>query len=311
MVRFHIVTIKTLKDISTARRVIPILAFTLGLPIFIFFILSLPPNVGATLSQRSLETQFRVVKEFFLLFSFIWISGISLVLITGTTTAGFVAKESSERTLSILISKPIRRWEILLGKFIGFLIVGIIIQAVALISAAHLMCFLFRVDAVVLEMLLSLAFFTIPYAVFIMMLFGTIGMALSTIFDSPFKASMGPVLLIILVYFGFFIIRSVASGMYEDYQFYHLDLGYHLGNVFIMFLTSSGITLPPSTQQIFGVFTGVYQLKGVVDTDQGIASPSLPLTPYYTPIMSLALWLGISIGLLFAGIFFLKKKEVH
>lgn len=311
MVRFHIVTIKTLREISTVRRVIPILGFTLGFPILIFFILSIPPNVGATLSQRSLETQFRVVKEFFLLFSFIWISGISLALITGTTTAGFVAKESSERTLIILISKPIRRWEILLGKFIGFLIVGIIIQVVALISAAYSMPLLFSLDAVVLEMLLSLALFTIPYAVFIMMLFGTIGMALSAIFNSPEKASTGPFLLVILVYFGFFIIRTVASGMYEDYQFYHLDLGYHLGNIFIMFLTSSGITLPPSTQQIFGIFTGVYKLTGVVDRDQGIASPSLPLTPYYTPLMSLAVWLAISIGLLFAGIFFLEKKEVH
>jgi ABC-type transport system involved in multi-copper enzyme maturation permease subunit len=51
-----------------------------------------------------------------------------IVMITVLTSVGAVAGEISSQTIHALASKPIRRWEIVLGKWLGL---GIMLRAAA------------------------------------------------------------------------------------------------------------------------------------------------------------------------------------
>ena len=114
-----------------------------------------------------------------------------------------------------------------------------------------------------------------------------------------------------ILYLAFLIIRSIAGGNYAMFQLYHFDLGYHLGNVFILFIESLD-AIPPSTswQLLFGMLTGVYTTDSPIDPDQNINLGGFEKTNYYLPIFSLLIWLLIAILLLAYGIITLKKREI-
>ena len=136
-------------------------------------------------------------------------------------------------------------------------------------------------------------------------------MALSSILKKTKTVSVIIILITILSFVAFQFIRSLVGGFYQDFQLYHFDLGYHLGNVFIFFMESFNV-VPPSIswQNLFALLTGVYKFTNIIDPDQGIDLGGLEKTNYYLPIFSLLIWIIIAVLLLVLGIYKLKKREI-
>jgi len=312
--RFHIVMLKTLKDLFSIKRSLVFLIICL-IPVFIF----------ANVSQReavfnfkvmTLPMQIQMMNGIFIIMSFIWIAGIPLVLLAAMTCGSFISKEEQDGTLLLLASKPIRRYEIIIGKFFAFLVSTMILELIAFLLAPLLTFNLLDLDPSALTSMLNMVPSLYLYSLFVTFVFGAISATLSVLSRNRVKVVMVLVALTILIYFGFSIIRgwTVPLGVYDKYGMNYFDVNYQLGNSYVFFLEQSGVKIMPPIQGILGQFTGVYEATDpemVFDPDLGAMPSSLELKKYNTPLVSLSIWLGLAVFLLVAGILKFEKKEIY
>ncbi len=312
--RFHIVMLKTLKDLFSIKRSLVFLIISL-IPVFIF----------ANVSQReavfnfkvmTLPMQIQMMNGIFIIMSFIWIAGIPLVLLAAMTCGSFISKEEQDGTLLLLASKPIRRYEIIIGKFFAFLVSTMILELIAFLLAPLLTFNLLDLDPSALTSMLNMVPSLYLYSLFVTFVFGAISATLSVLSRNRVKVVMVLVALTILIYFGFSIIRgwTVPLGVYDKYGMNYFDVNYQLGNSYVFFLEQSGVKIMPPIQGILGQFTGVYEATDpemVFDPDLGAMPSSLELKKYNTPLVSLSIWLGLAVFLLVTGILKFEKKEIY
>ena len=124
--RIWAVALNTFKETIRNRVLLNILVFAIGL-----ILLSL------VVGEWSMGNQVKVIKDF----------GLSAMSIFGLLIAIFVGirlmvQELEERTIYVVASKPIHRWEIVLGKYVGLgvtLAVNVVFMSLALWGAGFLM----------------------------------------------------------------------------------------------------------------------------------------------------------------------------
>jgi len=264
----------------------------------------------------TLPMQIQMMNGIFIIMSFIWIAGIPLVLLAAMTCGSFISKEEQDGTLLLLASKPIRRYEIIIGKFFAFLVSTMILELIAFLLAPLLTFNLLDLDPSALTSMLNMVPSLYLYSLFVTFVFGAISATLSVLSRNRVKVVMVLVALTILIYFGFSIIRgwTVPLGVYDKYGMNYFDVNYQLGNSYVFFLEQSGVKIMPPIQGILGQFTGVYEATDpemVFDPDLGAMPSSLELKKYNTPLVSLSIWLGLAVFLLVAGILKFEKKEIY
>jgi ABC-type transport system involved in multi-copper enzyme maturation permease subunit len=250
-------------------------------------------------------------------FLYLWTAGAIYVTFVGGQSAGLIADEVDRGTMLILVSKPISRVQIFLGKFLAVLLFGALMSVISIYTLGWLIVWLLsgNIDHF-LAMLPFLNFFVL-FSFFLDLIFVSIAMALSSIMKKGKKVGGIIILIVIMTYFGFFMIRMASMDTYTKYYLYYVDIGYHLGNVFV-FLNSTFNIFPNSStwQMFFSLFTGVYQFNifggggSMVDSSQGIDLGGYPINTYVAPVVSFILWVSISILLLLYGLYKLQRKEI-
>jgi len=304
--RTTIVIKKTFQDIFSFKKFIVMIVIMLLIP-FLYFMGGSAVNFGL-ISPFHAATVISMSLVFPLFF---WSLGLAYTIFIGTSGAPLIAEELKSGTMLILISKPISRIKIFLGKYIGVYLFGMILSFISIFVIGWMGVLLRSRN---IEHFISLIPFLTAlylYSLLILFLFTSITMALSSIFKKSRNASLGILLIVIFSYLAFLIIRQIAGQSYAIFQLYHFDLGYHLGNIFILFIESLD-AIPPSTswQQVFGLLTGVFTIDSPTDPDQNINLGGFEKTNYYLPINSLLIWLLIAILLLIFGLISLKKREI-
>jgi len=301
-----IVIKKTYRDISSMKKGL-IVIFIMSIVPFLFLLI--PPVIDFGLvSPHHAAT----VISFSLVFSvFFWTLGIVFTIVIGISGAPLIAEEINTGTMLILISKPITRTKIFLGKYLAVFLLGMVLSFIAIFSIGWITVL---INSGNIDHFISLIPFLVAlylYSLFILFLFTSITMALSSILKKPKNVSAVIILIIILSFVAFLLIRTLVGGFYEALQLYHFDLGYHLGNVFIFFMETLN-AVPPSRswQNLFAMLTGVYKYAPTIDPDQKIDLGGLEKTNYYLPIFSLLIWFIIAVLLLVLGIYKLKKREI-
>ena len=301
-----IVIKKTYRDISSMKKGL-IVIFIMSIVPFLFLLI--PPVIDFGLvSPHHAAT----VMSFSLVFSvFFWTLGIVFTIVIGISGAPLIAEEINTGTMLILISKPITRTKIFLGKYLAVFLLGMFLSFIAIFSIGWITIL---INSGNIDHFISLIPFLIAlylYSLFILFLFTSITMALSSILKKPKNVSAVIILIIIFSFVAFLLIRTLVGGFYETLQLYHFDLGYHLGNVFIFFMETLN-AVPPSRswQNLFAMLTGVYKYAPTIDPDQNIDLGGLEKTNYYLPIFSLLIWIVIAVLLLVLGIYKLKKREI-
>ncbi len=304
--RTTVVIKKTFQDIYSFKKMIAMIIIMLILPL-IYISLASPVDFGL-ISPFHAATIISIALAFPFFF---WSLGLSYTIFIGMSGSPLIADEVSSGTMLILISKPISRIKIFLGKFIGVFLYGMVLSFVVIFVSGWIgvLSKSGNIDHFVSLIPFLTALYL--YSLFILFLFTSITMALSSIFKKSRNASVGILLITIFSFLAFQLIRTMVGGAYAIFQLYHFDLGYHLGNVFILFIESLD-AIPPSTswQNIFGLLTGVYSTESPIDPDQNINLGGYSKTNYYLPIVSLLIWLLIAFLLLVFALISLRKREV-
>ena len=304
--RTFIVVKKTFFDIISIKKMIITIIAMFLVPL-IFILLPIAVDFG-TISSRHAATVISIAIVFP---SFLWSLGLAYTVIIGISGSPLIADEVRSGTMLILVSKPISRIKIFIGKYLAVFFFGMIISFTSIFSIGWIGVL---ANSGNIDHFISLLPFLTAlylYSLFILFLFTSITMALSSIFKKSRTTSILIMFLAILSYLAFMIIRTLTGPFYAAFQLYHFDLGYHLGNVFVLFIETLN-AIPPSAswQNFFGTMTGVYDIFSTIDPDQGINLGGLEKTNYYLPIFSLLIWILIAGLLLFFGIMSLKKREI-
>lgn len=124
--RIWAVAVNTFKETIRNRVLLNILFFAVGL-----ILLSL------VVGEWSMYQQVKVIKDF----------GLSAMSVFGLLIAVFIGirlmvQELEQKTIYLIVSKPIRRWEFVFGKYLGLsitLAINVLLMSLALWGASYLM----------------------------------------------------------------------------------------------------------------------------------------------------------------------------
>jgi len=286
-------------------------------------IVSVPSLFFASLSQEakmfsdlSLELKTEYLSGMFLIFSFFWLCGIALIMLSSFICSGFVAEEVSEGTMPALIAKPVSRMSILISKFTAFAAAISIFSFISLIFSAYLWISLFDLGIYSIGRFVSFIPMLFGYSVFISLLFGSIATAFSVISSSRMKALLPVIGILMLTFFALLPVRTALINMkvYQNHAVSLIDLGYDLGNLYIGLLEGLGVRLIPPVQNAVGGFTGVYKIPpdGVrIDYDHGFILPNLEKTAFRSPAESLSKWIFISLAVLCFSFLIFQRRDIN
>lgn len=312
--RFHVIALKTLEDLFSFKRS----AVFIGLTVLVTMIASnifTQAVAGSSFESMSLAMQSQMALSLYVILTFMWTTGIPLVMLAGVTCGDFISKEQDDGTLLLLVSKPIRRYEIVLGKLVAFVANAIILELILLILTPMIIFYFMGADVFILETMVKMIPGFLIYAIFVIVAFGSISIALSSLITSRMKTILVVAAVTILIFFGFGMIRTwtLGSGMYETFGFNYVDVNYHLGNSFLMFVSSGDLRISPLTQSIMGEFTGTYIVSSTdetFDSDIGALPSTLDPVGYNSPGTSFFIWLLIAGGFLFLSTVLFERREI-
>jgi ABC-2 type transport system permease protein len=311
--RFHTVMFKTLGDLFSMRRNLLFLLVVFAASIFISTAIS--GDQIFNFDSMTMASQIQMVNMLYIIMTFIWIAGIPLALLASVTCGDFISKEEEDGTLLLLVSKPVRRYEIVIGKFLAFMVNILIIQSIVILGTPLILYWILPIDPFVLDTMAGLAPSMILYSLFVSVSFGALATALSCISRSRMKTIILLVALTMAVFFGFIMFRGWmdAAGIYEPYGAM-VDVNYHLGNSYLAFLGSTDYRMSPPLQAVLGSFTGVYDATDpgkLYDKDLGAMYTTLTPNEYASPGFSMLFWLGFAFFMLLLGIIRFQKREVQ
>jgi ABC-type transport system involved in multi-copper enzyme maturation permease subunit len=240
----------------------------------------------------------------FFLLGFFWIVGVPFLLYIGSIAIGLISKEINEGTIMLIFTRPVKRSEFLIGKFLGVFFYGIFLNAFLLFFIPSLSAIFLKFDSAFLFELYKVAFALFIYSIFLTLFISSIGILLSSKFENNI-ISMAILFVIILVtYFLPFMVRSIYK------QIFLPDLALLLGAMASSFFDGFGAKmLPLFKSEFFSKMTGIYSSIGGVSFLYEIIEPikvvNIPLAVSVFITIVLALCLG------FLALYILNKKEIY
>ena len=309
---FRAVVRKTLIDLTGWKRTLTLLVLGLFVPVLssVFWRFHLQ-NAGLSPDMATVY-----LLERFIGISFIWTAGFFLALAVVTGAAGAISKESHDGTLLTLVSKPIARWQIVLGKFTGIVIHSLLMTTVIFLIQAVILWFLLPVEAPTFGALLTAIPWLILYSLLVILVFTSISLALSSLIDNQVVIT---VLACGLIFFLFLFgpitaaifIRNPQS--YENNHIYMIDGSYQFGNAFAPALEQAvgGEMLPPQELGEMNSFAGIFEggrLEGLYDSSDSQYPGEL--ANYVTPAVSAILLMVLAAGSLTVAVLMTERKDV-
>jgi len=234
--------------------------------------------------------------------------GLVFPIIIVASAGPLISEEVNSGTMLILVSKPIDRTRIMIGKFIALILFGMILS-ICTLSIISIMASMSYSTG---EIPLFFGIFFI-YSMCVLLFFGGFTLGLSGIFKKPKNVLLLPLLIVIFTFLIMFIFRPmlIMSEAYEDYQLYHLDIGYHLGNIYLG-IVETFIPTIWEVEQFITVFAyfGLLKFEWIYN-EQGypIGTETNP-SQYYPPSISFLLMTMMAMILLVIGTFMYYKREV-
>ncbi|MHA1744203.1 MAG: ABC transporter permease [Candidatus Heimdallarchaeota archaeon] len=305
---------KTFLELFSLKRVIPYILLSVIFPfIFSAILTGTLGNIGV----MNLDYQIDIVVNYFTFYAFFWNAGILLWLFCGLSATTFISSEINQGTMIFLLTKPIRRSTIYIGKYLGYLVNMIIMQFFSLLIALTTTCTIFRVSRKVFA---TGMYYFIPIFLFSILIIACVGLILGFLSIINKRVVVGVLvnmLLIITIYFLGIILRLAIPQIYTTYHLYLLDLGYNLSLIFLFFLSGFGFQPIPTFQKNMGLFFGTYptmigdtsKYLDSLDPENGITIIS-SVNSYISPIVSLIVLVSITVFLLILGLIILERKDI-
>lgn len=229
---------RELRDTVFSRRFqIYILLFFLPVVLFSWFykVISDDPTMLIRISALYPEPLTSLAPTIAMMFFVCTIAGMAVTLVAIIHAGDFIAGEQSRGTLLLLSSKPIRRWEILLAKYLSFLAAFIPLLFLSLLSIYYV------IPALGLGWVPSktfLGYFSLMLAM------GTVYASISTLFSSmtndKLKAILGA-LIFMMIWFTFDFIMVYLPDKTADFLG-TFSVSYH-ANTISNYISGGGATL--------------------------------------------------------------------
>ncbi|MDY6833278.1 MAG: ABC transporter permease subunit [Chloroflexota bacterium] len=314
---------KTLIDLSGWRRVLGLILVGMAVPLVSM------SSYRSTLQNRSwsVEMQTHYMVSNFLTMSFIYVAGLFLALMVAITAAGFVSKEVNEGTLLMLVSKPIERSKIVIGKFLALIVHAVLIEAIILILLSMVFRFALPIQDHTFVALLGTIPWIIMYSLLVVLIFGSVSLALSSLIGvHTLSTAVGTILVIFVFAFGSIVMPFVYMGYgisgnsftdaWEDDISWvsRINPCYHLGNAFTPYMqqSSGGQLMPVSQLGLINSLTWVFENEDddVFVGDSRYYYPA-ELSKAVHPWVSLALCLVVSVLGLLSARWAIRRMDVH
>lgn len=294
---------KTLGDLSEPKA---ILTYLVVFAAVLWFLLlgftnnEIPDAVGdLPLAEQELELLTAYVP-----LTWLWGVGIGLLVAGSLFVALTLATEAERGTLDLLLSKPVRRWEVLLAIFLANLT---FLFAVGVASLLLVAVFAYRMggfsaaalDGGVFAILPATLLYTLVVCAFVTAVGTAASVATRSRLQTAALTAVVPALFFVL-----FVARLVPGTIYEDYSLYAIDVSYHFGNVYVVLLDSIGGSMPVELQAELGFWAGVY------DVPAELPEGSLEPVGYVDPAVSFALCLVSIVGLLAVALVQFQRLDV-
>lgn len=282
---------KTLGDLSEPKSILTYVVVFLAVLFFLTlgFVNNEIPDAVASLPLAEQELELLTV---YVPLVWLWGLGIGLLAAGSLFVALTLATEAERGTLDLLLSKPVRRWEVLLAIFLA----GVtFLFAVSVASLLLVAVVVFQMGGFSTAALGGGVFEVLPatllYALVVCTLVNAVGMAASVLTRNRLQTAALTAVVPVL-FFVLFVAQLFPGDIYEDYSLYLIDIGYHLGNVYVVLLDAIGGPIPVELQAQLGFWAGVYDVPSGQEEIEG----SLELVGYVDPVVSLALCLLVIVG---------------
>lgn len=267
------------------------------LPVIFIFIIPMrflddQSSLNETLGMVQILFSYLIVLPFLLIYS----------------SASLISEEVKSGTMLLLVSKPISRGEIVLGKYFAMLFYNLIISLVSL-GFVCLTAFLKHPFYDIIPFFWTQFLFSLLVIIF----FGTLTMGFSMVFRNPKTTALIPLMLLLIMIFLFFIVRPFlmypnpnGELYYEAFQVYNYDLGYHFMNIYVWFYESYISQLPIDMigwLVSWGVYTiGYDELFPEIET--------FNKTYYQPPHISLLIILIFAVIVIIVGFVIYKRRDI-
>jgi ABC-type transport system involved in multi-copper enzyme maturation permease subunit len=306
---------KTFVELFSMKRVLPYLFLSIIFPFIFSTIVS--ESLAGNLADMNISYQISTITSYFAFYSFFWNAGILLWIFCGLTASTFISSEENSGTMIFLLTKPVRRTTIYIGKFLGYFLNMAILQFVSLLIGLTTTCSLFGVSRTVFSQGM---YYLLPIYIFSLIMIAAVGLILGflSIINKRIVVSvLVNMFLLIIIYFLGIIFRVAIPSYYEAGYLYIIDIGYNLSLIFTLFLNLFGFQPTPFFQQNIGMFFGTYvaqfgdssELIQGIDPENGLTF-LLPETGYINPMVSLVVLVVITVLLFILGIILLERKDI-
>lgn len=246
-----------------------------------------------------LDVQAQLVSNYFM-FGFFIIIGIPFLLYLVLLSAGAISREVDKGTFLLIFSRPIRRFDVLLGKFLGIFIYFFLVNAFILFLLPALGSLFLGLSTSTLFLLYKTSFILLIYSIFITAFI----VSLAFVFSSKFKKTIATAVILFIIVLGIFLIPAANLGGQETkYTNSFASLGLNILNGF-------NLDLSPNSKREFGQITGTYEARAEASTyPSQIVEPSrIKSIPSW---LSLILIIFLSSALFLLSYFFIKRKEIY
>ena len=293
---------KTVADLAKPKLLagyfVPLLA------IMMFMIIAMTNNqltAGAPLFQQETD-----LLTSFAFLSYLISVGMPLQGLCAVFCATTIASEAERGTLRILLSKPVKRWQLYLGTFAAIVTYAMVVGLASLLITASWLFVAADLDAAALQVgVFDSLVGILAFGLFGAVVVTAVGLALAVSTKDRLRTALGA--LVIPVLFFMFIPVQVFSGdVYEDYHLYLVDVNYHFGHLFVFLHETVGTELPASAQSLLTVLTGVYEQPEV----RGHTPQSLEFTGHVPVELSVALLAGLAVIAFTVGLVRFQRIDV-
>lgn len=324
-VRFHVVMERTIRELMSLRRMAVIIIVGLLPAAFLSLLMRGMFKAG----DLSLEMQTHLLLGYFMILYFMMAMAYLGYFVVATSGQELVAKEEEKGTLLLMVSKPISRFQFLLGKFLALVLTTLLLGLIVLLGSILVLRSMVGLDIDTVGTMLGLVPWIFLLCVITVLFFAAVSMALSALIKSNTIRGILMMLIVALILGAGSGIRMMYPNVYEGYGFYLFDGGYHLGNSYLFLLDQvKGSRMTPQTQVMLGAVTGTYkadlmtalfmffggsELMGstAFDPEIGGLPPSLEKTAYLNPLISIALCILASGAAFGVANVALNRKEIQ
>jgi ABC-type transport system involved in multi-copper enzyme maturation permease subunit len=230
-------------------------------------------------------------------------------IIITASSASLISDELRNGTMLQLVGKPLTRTTIVLGKYLGVILYGLVICTID-VGLVCLIAFLKHPFYDIIP------FFNLHllYSLIIIFFFSTLSIGFSLIFKNPKVSTIIPIVIILINFLAFFAIKPILMyattpdgvSYYEAFQVYHYDLGYQLMNVYI-WMYGNLVSPIPSDMIYWLNGWGLYKVRW----DEELAEDIITKTNYYLPQLSLLYLIAISVIVFLIGYFIFKRRDIN